>query len=134
MKRVWIASTAVGVALALVWFASSAVSPAAAQTAQRGAAATATPPNTAPAGPVPRMADGHPDLSGVWWGGADIGGARTALRVPLLKDGTLLGHLWAFRPQVRPFSEKQIAVLQNFAAQAVIANPGRLRRQLKPAA
>ena len=29
---------------------------------------------TAPAGPVPRMADGHPDLSGVWWGGADVGG------------------------------------------------------------
>jgi hypothetical protein len=30
----------------------------------------------APAGDVPRMADGHPDLSGVWWGGADVGGRR----------------------------------------------------------
>jgi len=28
------------------------------------------------AGPAPRMADGHPDLTGVWWGGADVGGAR----------------------------------------------------------
>ena len=38
----------------------------------------------APAGPVPRMADGHPDLSGVWWGGGDVGGRglRLAPRNP----------------------------------------------------
>jgi signal transduction histidine kinase len=52
---------------------------------------------------------------------AELGGARSLVGVPMLKDNILLGVIFIYRQEVRPFTNKQIALVQNFAAQAVIA-------------
>jgi GAF domain-containing protein len=83
-----------------------------------------------PSHPIWRLVEGEsfahvPDLAIVeeLWAQSvvQLAGVRTSLWVPLRRDGNLLGAITAARADVRPFTDKQIALLENFAAQAVIA-------------
>jgi GAF domain-containing protein len=72
-------------------------------------------------GKVIHIPDVLADPDFTWKEGQRLGGFRTVLGVPMLREGVAVGVLALTRSAVRPFSDKQIALVEIFAAQAVIA-------------
>ena len=67
------------------------------------------------------MEQGYIDRNPTFVAAVELGGVRTFLAVPMMKENELIGVVIVYRQEVRPFSDKQIELVKSFAAQAVIA-------------